>query len=225
MFLPIKKEGGKWTKLSNREIISKGAIVQNAFEAIFKTIDPINGNVDSLFSLLDVRGKLSQQVLPSTGFIVMTGAGGKNVCAAYLNLDDENVVTDRLIIDQTIYWTHVDTEEEAIYLTGLFNSEAINGIIQEFQPRGAFGERHIHTLPFGVTPPYDSSQIAHQDVVEKTWSLVSEYHELLLNSDVKELLNPNTSALTKRRRTLASYIKRLPSYQEYEEACRALYGL
>lgn len=225
VFLPIKKEGGKWTKLSNREIISKGAIVQNAFEAIFKTIDPINGNVDSLFSLLDVRGKLSQQIIPSTGFIVMTGAGGKNVCAAYLNLDDENVVSDRLIIDQTIYWTHVDTEEEAIYLTGLFNSDAINGIIQEFQPRGAFGERHIHTLPFGVTPPYDSSQIAHQDVVEKTWGLVSEYHELLLNSDVNELLNPNTSALTKRRRTLASYIKRLPSYQEYEEACRALYGL
>ena len=155
----------------------------------------------------------------------MTGAGGKNVCAAYLNLDDENVVSDRLIIDQTIYWTHVDTEEEAIYLTGLFNSDAINGIIQEFQPRGAFGERHIHTLPFGVTPPYDSSQIAHQDVVEKTWGLVSEYHELLLNSDVNELLNPNTSALTKRRRTLDSYIKRLPSYQEYEEACRALYGL
>lgn len=225
VFLPIKKESDKWVKLSNREIIAKGPIVQNTFESIFKTIDPINGNIDSLFSLLDVRGKLSQQIISATGFIVMTGAGGKNVCAAYINLDNESIITDRLIIDQTIYWAHVDTEDEAIYLTGLFNSEAINSIIQEFQPRGAFGERHIHTLPFGVTPPYDASQVAHQDVVEKTSNLISEYDELLQDSDITELLDPNTSALTRRRRILVAHIKSLTSYQEYEEACRALYGL
>lgn len=223
--LPIKKnDANEWEVLSNAAIIAKGAIVRNTFDSICKTIDPQNGTVNTLFSLIDTRGKLIQQIISPTGYIVMTGAGGGKVCSGYISIN--NLDSAKLIFDQTVYWAQVTTEDEAIYLTGLLNSEAINSIIRDFQPRGAFGERHVHKLPFGVTPPYDPMQAAHQDVVEKTSNLIAEYQQLKAStSAVVRVLNPNSAPLSRRRRILFHEIKRLNSYNEYEEACKALYGL
>jgi len=174
--------------------------------------------------LIDTRGKLSQQMLRPEGFLVMTGAGAGKVCCAYTPLN--NSITGKLIIDQTLYWTTVQTEDEAIYLTGLLNSEAISLIIEDFQPRGAFGERHVHKLPFGVTPPFDPSQAAHEDVVTQTKKLISDYSEMKGNDGIlQHLLNPNNGSLSSRRRRINQKIQALPSYSNYEEACKALYGI
>ncbi len=223
--LPIKKNvANEWEVLSTAAIIAKGAIVRNTFDSICRTIDSQAGNINTLFSLLDTRGKLTQQIISPTGYIVMTGAGGGKVCSAYINI--QNVDYARLVLDQTVYWAQVVTEDEAIYLTGLLNSDAISSIIRDFQPRGAFGERHVHKLPFGVTPPFDAMQAAHQDVVEKTKNLIAEYQQLKATTpSIVGMLNPNSGALGRRRRILLSEIKRLNSYNEYEEACIALYGL
>jgi hypothetical protein len=223
--LPIEKNiTNEWKVLSNADIIAMGAIVRNTFDSICRTIDPQTGNINALFSLIDTRGKLTQQIISPTGYIVMTGAGGGKVCSGYINI--QNFDASRLIFDQTVYWTQVTTEDEAIYLTGLLNSDAISSIIKDFQPRGAFGERHVHKLPFGVTPPFDPMQAAHQDVVEKTKNLITEYQQLKISTPaIKEILNPNSGALSKRRRSLLFAIKNLSSYNEYEEACIALYGL
>jgi len=223
--LPIRKNNSnEWEQLSNAAIIAMGPIVINTFDSICKAIEPRTGSIKTLFSLIDTRGKLTQQVILPTGFIVMTGAGGGNVCSAYINVN--NIDASRLILDQTVYWAQVTTEDEAIYLTGLLNSDAISSIIRDFQPRGAFGERHIHKLPFGVTPPYDPMQVAHQDVVEKTRDLILEYQHLKATTPaVLGILNPNSSSLSRRRRILMLAIKKLNSHHEYEEACKALYGL
>jgi hypothetical protein len=223
--IPIKKDiDGIWKPLSDGEMIAKGPAARNTFDEICKTANPIDPSVNSLFALIDVRGKLTQQVIPPNGYIIMTGAGGGKVCSGYIDIQDCD--PDRLILDQTVYWTQVYEEDEAIYLTGLLNSDAISSIIREFQPRGAFGERHVHKLPFGVTPPYDPEQAAHQDVVETTKELISEYEYLKLREQrVIELLDPNYASLAVRRRQLLKYIKGLPAYGEYEEACKSLYGL
>ncbi|MGY3053844.1 hypothetical protein ACVWYG_002045 [Pedobacter sp. UYEF25] len=223
--LPIKKNiNNVWEVLSNTAIVGKGPGVANTLSAIAKTIDPLRGDASTIFSLVNVRGKLSQQILPPTGFIVMTGAGGGKVCAGFLDLGQ--VDAKRLILDQTVYFAYVSTLDETIYLTGLLNSEAINEIIEEFQPRGAFGKRHVHKLPFGVTPPFDSAQAAHQDVVAKTKILIGQY-EVIKKGDAEIILdlNPNSSTLSRRRKRIGQRIKTLSAYDEYEAACRALYGL
>jgi hypothetical protein len=223
--LPIQKnDTGNWEMVPQVEIYAKSASTRNTFREICSEIDSSNGNISTLFGLIDIRGKLSQQVIFNEGFIVMTGAGGGKVCSTYIKLD--NYHSDRLIMDQTVYWAQVETEDEAIYLSGLLNSTAINLIIQDFQPRGAFGKRHVHKLPFGVTPPFNPEQAAHQDVVEKTRALIQEYESLKsINQNVGALLNPNTGALSSRRRKLFQFIQEITAYEEYEAACRSLYGV
>jgi len=181
--------------------------------------------IKDLFNALDsARKKLTQQRIPATGYLVVTGAGGKLVCAAQADLASFN--NSKLVIDQTLYWATVDTEDEALYLCGLFNSTAINTVIQDFQPRGAFGERHVHKLAFEATPPYDNSQIAHQDVVNQTRALMNEYVALKgVDDELMTLLNPNSSSLASRRRRIRNKIDQLPSYDSYEQACRNLYGV
>ena len=196
--LPIRKSNNnEWEALSDMEIIMHGAIAQNTFDSICKRINPQSTSIDALFKLIDTRGKLKQQIVQTTGFLVLTGAGGGKVCSAII--DVSKVDLSKLILDQTVYWTQVDSSDEAIYLTGLLNSEAINTIIEEFQPRGAFGKRHVHKLPFGVTPPYDANQAAHQEVVVRTKALIQEYEQLKTSSALNNLLNPNNGALSRRR--------------------------
>lgn len=222
--LPIRKDNsGIWEMIPTVELNAKGVVTRNTFQEICRDISP-TADVTFLFNAINTRGKLTQQNVADSGFIVFTGAGGGKVCSTYISLDDYDA--DRLILDQTVYWAQVETEDEAIYLTGLLNSDAINSIIEDFQPRGAFGKRHVHKLPFGVTPPYDPEQAAHQDVVSKTRLLIQEYEALKhLTPEIITLLNPNSGTLSRRRSKLYQEIKSLNAYNEYEEACKALYGL
>lgn len=223
--LPIRKNDEEsWEMIPQIELNAKGAITRNTFREICNELDANNGGVSALFDLVDVRGKLTQQLIYNDGYIVMTGAGGGKVCSAYIELADYD--SERLILDQTVYWAQVQTEDEAIYLAGLLNSNAINLIIEDFQPRGAFGKRHVHKLPFGVTPPFDADQAAHQDVVDKTRELIIEYQVLQTSDDeILNFLDPNTGSLSSRRRKLNIKIQELESYGKYENACRSLYGV
>jgi len=223
--LPIKKSTQSvWEKIADNEINAKGAVTRNTFREIYNTLKPVGGSIDTIFDLINTRGKLVQQIINPSGYLVFTGAGGGKVCSGYVSMADYD--TNKLILDQTVYWTQVDSEDEAIYLVGLLNSHAINEIIEDFQPRGAFGKRHVHKLPFGVTPPYDESQVAHQEVVAKTRALIIEYQDLIQsNEDVQNFLNPNSSTLSRRRKKLYQYLIDLSTYPEYELACKSLYGV
>ncbi|GGB64429.1 BseRI endonuclease [Flavobacterium suaedae] len=224
-FLPLKKsDSNTWQGISDAEVALFGAVTQSSFESISQTIDPKSVSVNTIYNLINTLGKLRQQLITPSGYIVMTGAGGGKVCSAYLDVN--NVDITKLIIDQTIYWAQVASEDEAIYLTGLLNSDAINIIIEDFQPKGAFGKRHVHKLPFGVTPPYDESSSAHLEVVTRTKALISEYNELKgEHPSMLNALNPNNGSLNKRRRILIGFVTGLSSYEAYEEACRSVYGL
>lgn len=146
------------------------------------------------------------------------------VCSAYTPTDSYDL--NKLIIDQTLNWAFVETEDEAIYLTGLFNSEAINLVIGDFQPEGAFGKRHIHSLPFGVTPPFDSLQEVHQNVLERTRELIAEYNEVKINdAAIQNALNPTISTLARRRSIITARLRALGTYEAFDLACRTLYGV
>ena len=99
-------------------------------------------------------------------------------------------------------------------------------MIKDFQPEGAFGKRHIHSLPFGVTPPYDVTQDAHQQVVEQTRRLLAEYEDAKARDpELRAMLDPNRSTLASRRKVIKNKLKQLPSHEDYANACRVLYGV
>ena len=221
--LPIEKNvDGEWSPCDPLALTACPS-AKAAFEDVLRTYGPGKTISDFFQALNTTRHKLAQQSVPTSGYLVFTGAGGGLVCAAYA--EASRYEPDKLIIDQTLYWASVSSEEEALYLVGLLNSAAVSDVIKEFQPRGQFGERHVHTLPFGVTPPFDPGKDGHMAVVDTTRSLISEwYGKRVSDSDVANLLDPNTN-LARRRSKLREKIAELNSYGTYTEACRDLYGL
>lgn len=219
--LPIVRgASGKWEPETLTMLAAQGAVKQ-VFGRVFSAVGP-NTDPAVFFNKLDtLRRKLTNQVLPSSGWLVLMGAGGGLPCAAYTSISGFDV--DKLIIDQTLYWSVVTSENEAIYLTGLLNSEALNGVIKAFQARGLWSERHVHTLPIGVTPQFDATNAAHMDVVYKTRALMQQWTALkAMDATIENLLDPN-QALPQRRSRLKAKLAALPAYGSYDMACRTLY--
>jgi hypothetical protein len=221
--LPIEKgQPSGWVAVNRSSIIASGAATAAAFRQVFKELGPAVGP-DEFFSALDSdRHKLTTQEIPTTGWLVFLGAGGERVCAAYAKAS--RFTAGKLVVDQTLYWASVGSQDEAIYLTGLLNSEAINQVIQEFQPRGQFGRRHVHKLPLGVTPPFEPGRPDHADVVVKTKALQCQLATAMVAVGMKKFLDPNAT-LASRRRKITECIRSLPDYQGFEQACRAVYAI
>lgn len=159
-----------------------------------------------------MRNKLSKQSFPIGKYLVLYGAGGANLCSAFVK------ITGEIIIDQTLYWSIVETEDEAIYLSSMLNSPKLTKIISTFQPQGLFGKRHIHTLPLDYIPKYDSED-------ESMCSLVSVAKQLMEEMSYKvpaDLLNPNKGVLASRRRKICSIMTDLASYDSYISICEEI---
>ena len=223
-FLPFEHSNGNWKPVSELSIAESGPSTKQAFKDFFRVAGGERKDAEGCYALVDTpRKKLSNQVFPAKGWLVVMGAGGKFVCAASM---DVSSLKKPLIIDQTLYWAVVPSHEEALYLTGLLNSEAINSIIGQFQPRGQFGERHIHKLPLGATPPFNPLDAAHIDVVIKTKELLQQWSaDLEAHPEAfVEMLNLN-NRLSNRRIGMRKRLKALQAYSGYEIACRSLYAV
>lgn len=167
------------------------------------------------------RCKLSAQRFEAGQYLVVYGAGGAVVCSAYRLLTDEDV--QRLAIDQTLYWHMVPTEEEALYLVGMFNSPAIGPLIAPFQPQGQQGKRHIHRLPVRVTPRFDPADLNHMAVVDATRNFKTEADSLVeANTPLQIKLDPN-KALPQRRTVLRKAFEGLDTFNEFNEATRRVF--
>jgi hypothetical protein len=83
----------------------------------------------------------------------------------------------------------------------------------------------VHTLPYAVTPPFDSLNPAHLTVVDKTRALVMRVHEALddVSTDVARYFAPSQSTLAVRRRKIREFISSLHESIEYEDACKNVY--
>lgn len=221
VLIPGRKEDGEWKSITT----AQRAIMNPSTEHVFATIEAaIEDNlVRYLDEKINIYGKLRMQNFSGGNWLVLSSASGANPCAAYLSL--EEVDRDRIVIDQTLYWHLADTEDEAIFLVGLLNSEALALAINDFQPEGGFGKRHIHTLPYKVMPQYDSENALHVAVVEKTRALVQEWIDKCNNNAALAVkLDPNSGALHGRRRAQQTAIKTLNSYTEYAIACSEVLG-
>jgi len=221
-FLPIKKSGNIYSVVREDEIASFGSGSSAAFTNIFTATSE---NATQYFDRVNTRNKLdSQHFINSHNemCLVMVGAGGGYTCAAYVPMSDLKLA--KTIIDQTLYWYIAKNEDEALYICGLLNSRALDEIIADFQPVGEFGRRHVHTLPYAVTPPYDETNPAHLTVVDKTRTLVERIKIALEDApDVAKYFVPSQSTLAVRRRKIREFIATLPESTEYEDACKNVY--
>ena len=221
VIMPGRKDNGIWYGLQPQDLALMNASTRNIFEQMQDILDmPL---YTWLMDKINIRGKLVRQNFSESNWLILSNAGGKNPCAAYISLAD--VDESRLIVDQTLYWYLTDSEEEAKYIVGLLNSHSLAKAIIDFQPQGEFGQRHIHTLPYKIMPRYDADNSAHKEVVSKTERLICECRELYTQPEWAKLLQPNSGSLASRRRRQQAAIKGLNSYAEYESACGIVLGV
>lgn len=218
ILIPGRKEDGLWKPITSEDI----ALMNPSTAKVFEEIQKRKGI--SLYNLLvdkiNKYGKLYKQNFVLGKWLVLSSAGGSNPCAAYIDLEKYDL--SRLIIDQTLYWYVASSEDEAIFITGMINSQALNDAIKDFQPDGGFGKRHIHTLPYKVIPRFDVENPIHGMVVEKTKILIEEWVAYCDNNKEGVYIAPDSGSLNSRRKKLQAVLRNLPAYREYEKTCNIL---
>lgn len=216
--IPAQRDAtGAWRLYGESEIRGMGFIeTARRFRDINDKLKNV-GNGLSLQERIDVRSKLTKQDFGAGSHLVVSGAGGKHICAACIPVDDAT----GLVIDQTLYWRVVHDEDEAWYQVGMLESHAMTEAVMPFNPRGAFGERHIHTLPYQIMPVFDRSNDDHSRIGELARHLADEALKIV-NADMH--LGDPSKALASRRRRLRKRLWATDAFQELEQLCSAALG-
>lgn len=219
--IPGRKEKGLWKAIMPEDI----ALMNPSTAKVFEEIQEGTGISlqELLLDKINIYGKLVKQNFSLGKWLVLSNAGGSNPCAAYIDLERVDLL--RLVIDQTLYWYIASSEEEAIFITGMINSSALNDAIKDFQPDGGFGKRHIHTLPYKVIPRFNKEDPAHELVVEKTKNLIDEWVSFCKGSKDGAYIEPDRGTLNSRRKKLQAILRNMSSYDEYEKACNIVMGI
>lgn len=208
--LPVLRAAdGTWSILDEAEIRRQG-FTQTArrFAAINQRLKTA-GKGKSLQQRIDERGKLSKQVFGKSGYLILAGAGGKIICAACVPVAQ----AQDLVVDQTLYWKVVTDADEAWYQVGMLNSVALTNATLTFNPKGNYGERHLHTLPYRMMPAYDSANGDHQKIaaLAKDIATLADGH-----CTTDPYLADPAKALTARRRKLRTLLDASPLLAQLE---------
>ncbi|WP_418319564.1 hypothetical protein [Piscinibacter sakaiensis] len=218
--LPIRRGASGWEARTGPGIAALGAATSGA---IAGALAAVGDSVDEFFDRLQTdRKKLTAQGWTDDEWIVFASAGGKIPTAAYVRGAD--IPCSRTVVDQTLYWGRASTEDEAIYIAGLMNSPAVMEVIQAHQPKGAFGERHIHKLAFDRTPAFNAGDPKHIAVVAATRALLADWGTLRTLPTMQAWLAPQAHMIT-RRKKIRQALVHLPAWPAYVAAARALYGV
>ena len=213
----LRDDSGIWTIYGEGDIRGMG-FVESArrFRAINTALKKVGKGL-TLQERVDLRLKLTKQIYGSEGYLVLAGAGGKHICAACVHITGSN----DLVVDQTLYWRFFLEEDEARYWVGMLGSRAMTEAILPFNPKGAFGERHIHALPYRLIPEYDPNNEDHRKISDLT-QRVTENAVQMVDAD-GYLQDPN-KALTVRRTRLRERLWRTGDFKQLDRLCSAVLG-
>ena len=107
----------------------------------------------------DYYGKLSRQ-FPIASIRVVYTKSGTNLAAC-------TIQELPAIIDQQLYWTAVESVEEARYLCGILNSETLRSSVEQFQVQGQWGARHFDKYVFNLPiPRFDAGNPLHGELAQ-----------------------------------------------------------
>ncbi len=217
--VPAERDGaGAWKIYDEKEIRGQGFTeTARRFQAINAKLGKI-GQGKTLQQRVDERGKLAKQMFGDQGYLIVAGAGGKYICAACLPVAEAH----DLIIDQTLYWKVIANETEAWFCVGMLNSQALTEAITPFNPKGAFGERHIHALPYRLMPHFDSGNEDHLRIAALARKAAAIAQAIVAKD---EKLSDPSRALTSRRSKLRSLLADTDELREMEQLCAAALGI
>jgi hypothetical protein len=219
--LPLERSDDSWRDLDSATIAADPGL-NSVMSGVLRALRRYKN--DASASPLNVieapRRKLSAQNFDEPeGILVVQGVGGEVPTAASCPLSI--LRRDRLIVDQTLAWTIVDTDH-ADYLVGAFNSPALPRLLRGINPEGEQGGRHLHARPARITPDFDPDDPLHQQVVNATRLLSQEMRSRL--DEVPLKYRSPAAHLSSRRRILRAFIAKLDSYAAYADATNLLYG-
>ena len=106
---------------------------------------------------LDYHCELSAQFPLAPIRVVYTKAGA--------NLASAVVQDDEAIIDHKLYWASFNNLEEARYLCGILNSDALQARVRQYQSQGQWGPRDFDKYVFNLPiPRFDESVGLHRSI-------------------------------------------------------------
>ena len=217
--LPAERDASDaWQILDNYEIRRRGYLQTARRFRDINTKLSVVGNHKTLQERIDERGKLTKQTFVDNGFLLLVGAGGKHICATCIPVSD----AADLIIDQTLYWQHIASEDTAWFYVGMLNSHAMTEAITPFNPRGEFGERHIHTLPYRLMPAFDETNKDHETISRLARSVARRAEVMIKKNDY---LNDPSRRLSIRRSRLRTALRMTSDFQELEYHCASQLGV
>ena len=215
--IPAFRNEGLWQICDESEIRSMGFVeTARRFRTINERLRDVGGGL-SLQKRIDVRLKLTKQVLGIEGYLILAGAGGKHICSTCIPLSRDI----NLVVDQTLYWRVIPDEGEAWYCVGMLGSHAMTEAITPFNPKGAFGARHIHALPYRLMPRFDRGNKSHQKIGDLAQQIADLASKIVSEDDY--LRNPN-KALTIRRTRLRKQLWATAAFEEMDQLCSAELG-
>lgn len=217
--LPFKYGASGWESRTGPAIAALGAATKEAIDA---SLAAVSETEMQFFTRVETdRKKLTSQGWSSDEWLVFASAGGKLPCAAYVRGDQ--IPCKKTVIDQTLYWGRVGSEDEAIYITALINSPAVIDVIQAHQPRGSFGERHIHKLAFNRIPTYVPSNPKHMALIDAAKALLSQWADRRASMDLQPFLSAEKHLITRRKKIRVA-LEALPAWEGYVNAAVAIYA-
>ncbi len=113
----------------------------------------------SLLEQWDYYGKLSCQFPTAAVRVVYTKAGTHLAACA--------IRESSTIIDHKLYWAAGDSMEEARYLCGILNSEALRSGVEQYQSQGQWGARDFDKYVFNLPiPRFDADNPLHGELAQ-----------------------------------------------------------
>ena len=125
------------------------------------------------------------------------------------------------IVENSLYWISCDTEQEALYLLAIINSDALRKRVEPLMPKGQFGARHLHkhlwTLPIPKFDPANDDHLA----VSNAGTAAQEAAKQQLNAILAD--NEKTTVATIRKQ-LRTWLETSPAGNSVEGAVEELLG-
>ncbi|MBV5297052.1 MAG: N-6 DNA methylase [Rhodoferax sp.] len=189
--MPGKK---RWRLLSAAELTMQGDVEaakwfgQGEKLWMSRRSDSAKKQKSSMIDWLDWQKKLTTQPVDAK-WVVMYTASASDACACVWDVVS---LSQRFMVDYTLYVSFTQTEPEARFVEAFLNSAYANKRIKAFQARGLFGPRHVSKKILDIPwPEFDGTRPSHRRLVALAREAAQAVQGILGHSQDLEL-DPST---------------------------------
>lgn len=209
-FLPITSQNKSGSYFILEKMGPKAAQLYNLLDESFRKKIKPSASMKTLEDNLTFNGRLIPSNLINNGnqkFMVVHNSIGSIVKSV--------VLTESIILDNSLYCFITDNEDEAFYLSGVLNSPEITFLVKKIGSSGSRGSlRNIHKNPYNFPiPKYDGSTL-HVEISHISQNLHRFVQTFLLKNS-SNFETKSVRALQKQLFLTEDYIKLLKKLNEY----------